>query len=124
MKKTDIALIILIAAISILLSFWIFGMIFEDPGEKFEKIEYVTGISSALDPPDIEVFNTYANNPTAEVYMGECGPTEKWDEEKMKCVPKDGGEEPENPDEPEEPEEPENPDNPENPENPDNPNGN
>ena len=113
MKKTDIALIILIAAISILLSFWIFSMILEDPSEKFERLTYVDGITDELSDPDIETFNAYANNPTAEVYMGECDPDEIWDEVAMRCMPK-GSDSPEEPGpEPEptpEPEpEPENP---------------
>ena len=124
MKKTDIALIILIAAISILLSFWIFGLIFEDPSEKYVKIEYVDNISSSLEEPDIESFNVNSVNPTIEVFMGECGPTEQWNEDQMRCVPKAGGNTPENPENPENPDNPENPENPENPDNPDNPAGN
>lgn len=122
MKKTDIALIILISAISVLLSFWIFSLILEDPTEKFVRVEYVSGITSTLDAPDIEVFNSNAENPTVDVIIGKCSKTEVWDEATQRCKPRGTDNPvPETPDTPETPVTPDTPENPDTPVTPDTP---
>ena len=47
-------------------------------------------IDTNIQEPDAETFNPYALNPTVEVYVGNCGPLETWNETKHVCVPKDG----------------------------------
>ncbi len=72
MKASDIALAIFIAFFSVLISYWVGGMILGDPNEKFEKIEFAVPISSSVVQPDKNVFNPYAKNPTVEVITGDC----------------------------------------------------
>ena len=121
MKNSDIALVVLLAAVSIAISYWLGNLILGDPNDDTYKITYVDSISSEVAAPDIETFNPAALNPTVEVIIGKCKEDETYDTYARKCVPKnqkdnnngkDGGEEnPENPENPD-PENPE-PDNPE-----------
>ncbi|MCQ2570945.1 MAG: hypothetical protein MJ154_01710 [Candidatus Saccharibacteria bacterium] len=91
MKNTDIALIILVAAISVVASYLLGNAILGDPNDRVETLSYMDPISNSIEQPDIETFNaTAALNPTVEVYVGNCGPLEDWNEAKHTCVPKAG----------------------------------
>jgi hypothetical protein len=110
MKNTDIALVILIAAVSIGLSYWLGNLILGDPSDDTYQISYVEGVSAEIMQPDIETFNPSGVNPTVEVIIGTCKDGEKYDEELRKCVEVDkkkdksgGGDNPDNP-EPDNPE--------------------
>lgn len=72
MKNTDIALIILIAAIATIASYFIANAILGDPYDQVEEITYVSEIEPTIEEPDIETFNLYAYNPTFDVYVGRC----------------------------------------------------
>ena len=86
MKKTEIALIILIALISVGLAWWLGNLILKDPDENVATINYMEQIGSTLDEPNSVNFNVYAPNPTVEVYIGKCPYGEKWDESQKSCV--------------------------------------
>jgi hypothetical protein len=90
MKNTDIAMIVFIAAISVVLSYFISNAILGDPNDKVENISYIDVISDEIEDPDAETFNTKAFNPTVEVYVGRCGPLEVWNPTKLVCEPADG----------------------------------
>ncbi len=89
MKNTDIAMVILIAAISVVASYLIGNAILGDPNNRVENISYMDPISSDIEQPDLETFNPYTLNPTVEIYVGNCGPMEKWNADKRVCEPKD-----------------------------------
>lgn len=72
MKSTDIALIILIAVISVIVSYFAFNAILGDPSEKVEQITYIKGIDTNIEQPDLETFNVYGYNPTVDVHIGRC----------------------------------------------------
>ena len=95
MKSTDIALIIVIAAVSMVIAYFGGNALLGDPAEKHEDIIYMDQISSELPEPDPETFNAYALNPTVEVYVGDCGLGQVWDEETLSCIDDDGDEKPE-----------------------------
>jgi hypothetical protein len=73
MKNSDIALVILIAAISFGLSYWIVGAIMKNPSKRVEEISYIQEISETIDEPDHETFNAYAINMNEDGYSGKCG---------------------------------------------------
>jgi hypothetical protein len=73
MKNSDIALVILIAAMSFGIAYFVLGAIIGNPSEKFEKIDYIQDISSIIEEPDHETFNAYALNLNEEVKSGRCG---------------------------------------------------
>ena len=56
MKNTDIALVILIAAVSIGLSYWLGNLLLGDPSDDTYQISYVEGVSAEIMQPDIETF--------------------------------------------------------------------
>ena len=99
MKSTDIALIIVIAAVSMVIAYFGGNALLGDPAEKYESVIYMDTITSELPDPDPETFNAYALNPTVEVYVGDCGLGEVWDEETLSCVEDDGDNGEETPDE-------------------------
>lgn len=75
MKKTDIAMIILIASISILIAYFVAKGIFGNTANQAVKVPTISPISSQLTQPDATVFNSGAINPTVEVTIGGNGTT-------------------------------------------------
>ena len=71
MKKTDIAMIILIASVSVLVSFAIANnLTFLKPPEKGQKVKVAEKIEATVDEPSQQVFNTDAINPTIQPVIG------------------------------------------------------
>lgn len=85
MKNTDIALVIMIALVATVISYFVGNALLGDPNEKVTSVEYMDVISSDVNDPDIESFNVDALNPTVEVYVGNCGPMEVWDANAKVC---------------------------------------
>lgn len=71
MKKTDIAMIILIASVSILIAYFVANSlpIFQDT-RKPVTIKKADPITATVDEVDKTVFNKEAINPTVEVIIG------------------------------------------------------
>lgn len=72
MKKTDIAMIVLIAGISMLVTFFVADNIsilkVSDKGTKVDTVEKIDG---NLDEPSTKMFNSEAINPTVETVIGQ-----------------------------------------------------
>ncbi len=71
MKKTDIAMIILIASFSMVVAYFVAGTIpgLKDTGKK-EKVATMQTISPNIDELDSRVFSPDAINPTVRVVIG------------------------------------------------------
>ena len=71
MKKTDIAMIILIASVSVGIAY---GAVSAIPGLKQSseavKVKTIEKYQAGLDEPDPDVFNKDAINPTVDVTIG------------------------------------------------------
>lgn len=71
MKKSDIAMIVLISSLSVMIAFFVASSI---PGlatpQKGEKIKTFDAITSTVDEPDEDVFNSNSINPTVETVIG------------------------------------------------------
>lgn len=70
MKKSDIAMIILIASISILVAYFVAKGILGDVQNQSIKVKTVEPITATVEEPDKKIFNTNAINPTVEVIIG------------------------------------------------------
>lgn len=70
MKKTDIAMIVLIASVSILVSFFATRAIFGDISSESVTVKTVERIDSSIVEPDPAIFNAEAINPAVEVQVG------------------------------------------------------
>lgn len=70
MKKTDIAMIIFIAAISVLIAYFVADAVIGDTTEETVKVKTADPITSDVEKPDSTVFNSNAINPTVEVIIG------------------------------------------------------
>ncbi|HJP81150.1 MAG TPA: hypothetical protein VJ841_02020 [Candidatus Saccharimonadales bacterium] len=70
MKKTDIAMIIFIAAISVLIAYFVANAVIGSPSKESVKVKTAEAITSDVQKPDPAIFNTNAINPTVEVIIG------------------------------------------------------
>lgn len=71
MKNSDIATVIVIAALSMLAAYFVADAVIGQPGTDSVKVKTVDPISSDVAKPDPAVFNKNAINPTVEVIIGQ-----------------------------------------------------
>lgn len=71
MKKSDIAMIILIASISMLMAYFIGKAVIGDVQNETVKVKTAEPITTDISKPDPSVFNSNAINPTVEVIIGD-----------------------------------------------------
>jgi len=74
MKKTDIAMIILIAATSVLIAFFVTKSLIGGSSTETIKVKSVESISAAVEDPDPAIFNSDAINPAVEVQITPSNP--------------------------------------------------
>lgn len=70
MKQKDIAVIIVVAVISAVVSFIVAGRIFVTPENRQQEVEVVDVISTDFDLPDSRYFNADSINPTVDSELG------------------------------------------------------
>lgn len=70
MKQKDIALIIVIVAVSAVLSFLLSGWLFATPSDRQQQVERVDVITSDFDRPSAQYFNANSVNPTQNIKIG------------------------------------------------------
>jgi len=73
MKKADIAMIILIASVSVLVSFFVAKSIFGDVYSGSVKVKTMDRIESSIVEPSKEIFNKNAINPAVQVQINGTG---------------------------------------------------
>lgn len=69
MKKTEIAMIILIASISILIAYFVAKSIFGDVYSGTAKVKTIDKISETIVEPSKSIFNSQAINPAIQVQI-------------------------------------------------------
>ena len=67
MKKTDIAMIILIASVSVIVAFFVARGVFGDVYSGTAKVKTIDKIDSSIVQPSSEIFNKNAINPAVQV---------------------------------------------------------
>ncbi len=71
MKKSDIAMIVLIASVSAMISFLVANQVsFLKPPANGEKVKVAEKIDSNVTAPDTKVFRSDAINPTVKTVIG------------------------------------------------------
>lgn len=71
MKKSDFAMIILIAGISVLVSYMLVGQLpFLKATDKGQEVPKADSIVSTVDEPNPEIFNSSSINPTVQIEIG------------------------------------------------------
>jgi hypothetical protein len=70
MKKSDIAMIILIASMSVLIAYFVAKAVIGDVQNESVKVKTTEAITTEIVQPDTTVFNSNAINPTVEVIIG------------------------------------------------------
>lgn len=73
MKRTDIAMIIFIASISVLLSYFVANTVLGGAQNEAVTVKTVDAITDNVEKPDEKIFGKDAVNPTVEVYIGSEG---------------------------------------------------
>lgn len=69
MKKTDIAMIVLIASVSILIAYFVASGVFGGLSGSSVKVKTIDPINSTIVEPSTEIFNENAINPAVEVQI-------------------------------------------------------
>lgn len=67
MKKTDIAMIILIATVGVMVSFFVARAILGDASTEPKKVQVIDRIDATMPEVDPRIFNSSAINPSVEV---------------------------------------------------------
>jgi uncharacterized membrane protein len=70
MKKSDIAMIIFIASISVLVAYFVANAVIGNVKDEAVKVKTTEAITTTIEKPDPAVFNSNAINPTVEVIIG------------------------------------------------------
>lgn len=70
MKKSDIAMIILIASVSVLVAYFVAKAVIGDTKSESVTVKTAEPITTDITKPDPSVFNSNAINPTVEVIIG------------------------------------------------------
>ncbi len=71
MKQKDIALILVIAFLSTIISLFLSKAIFASPKNRHQQVEVVQPISADFPPPDSHYFNGSAFDPTKLITIGQ-----------------------------------------------------
>lgn len=71
MKKSDIAMIILIASISVLVAYFVAKALIGDTANQSVTVKTTDQITTDINKPDSSVFNSNAINPTVQVIIGD-----------------------------------------------------
>jgi ABC-type cobalt transport system substrate-binding protein len=69
MKKTDIAMIILIATVSVLVAFFTTNAIFGGQANEAVNVDTIEEIGGSVSDPDPVIFNSNNINPAVEVQI-------------------------------------------------------
>jgi hypothetical protein len=69
MKKTDVAMIILIASVSVLIAFFVTRSIFGNAASEPVEVQTIERIDPTLSEVNTSVFNENAINPAVEVQI-------------------------------------------------------
>ncbi|MBC7943584.1 hypothetical protein H7X68_03755 [Candidatus Saccharibacteria bacterium] len=69
MKKTDVAMIILIASVSVLVAYFVASGIFGDVAKESVKVQTIDAIDSKIVDPSPTIFNKEAINPAVQVQI-------------------------------------------------------
>ncbi len=69
MKKSDVAMIILVASISVMIAFFVAKAIFGDVDNGTVKVKTIDKYSSTVVQPSPEIFNSNAINPAVQVQI-------------------------------------------------------
>jgi mannitol-specific phosphotransferase system IIBC component len=70
MKKSDIAMIIFIASVSVLVAYFVANAVIGNTKDEAVTVKTADPITTDIVEPDPTVFNTNAINPTVEVIIG------------------------------------------------------
>lgn len=69
MKKSDLAMIILIASVSMIVAFFVAKAIFGDVYNGTAQVKTIDPITSKVEKPDPAIFNKDAINPSVQIQI-------------------------------------------------------
>ncbi len=71
MKRSDIAVLIFIASISVIVAYFVANALIGSPTTESQTVRTASVITESIVQPDSTIFNKDAINPTVEVVIGE-----------------------------------------------------
>lgn len=75
MKRTDLAMIVLIAAVSVGIAYFVAHSLLGGMTEKGVKVKTIDPITSIVETPNKAIFNSNALNPSVEVKINQSNTT-------------------------------------------------
>jgi len=75
MKRSDIAMIIFIASLSVVLAYFVASSVFGGLSKGSAKVQTIDAIDSSIVEPRSDIFNENAINPTVQVQITGTGTT-------------------------------------------------
>lgn len=76
MKKSDVAMIILIASVSVLIAYFVANSIFGSSANTNQTVKTIDSIDSTIVEPNSDIFNKDAINPAVEVQINGASQTQ------------------------------------------------
>lgn len=70
MKRSEIALIVLVAGLSVIIAYFVANALIGSPSPKDQLVRTAVEITSTIEQPQSDIFNKDAVNPTVEVNIG------------------------------------------------------
>ncbi len=70
MKNSDVAILVIIASISVLVAYFVADAVIGKPSHQTVTVKTIAPISANVETPDPSIFNKNAINPTVEVNIG------------------------------------------------------
>ena len=71
MKRSDLAMIVLIAVVSVGVAYFVASSILGGKSEEGVKVKTIDSITSTVEKPDTAIFNENAINPSVEVNINQ-----------------------------------------------------
>jgi hypothetical protein len=71
MKKTDLAMVVLIAAVSVGVAYFVANSLLGGMTEQGVKVQTIDPITSTIEEPDTAIFNEQSINPSVEVNINQ-----------------------------------------------------
>ncbi len=70
-KQSEMAMIILVAAISLVTAYWLGGMLINSPEQRNTTVEIAIPFGSEFSEPSKKIFNENSVNPTEKIQIGD-----------------------------------------------------
>lgn len=80
MKQSEIAMVILVAAISLVTAYWLGGILINSPDHRSATVEIAIPFGAEFSEPSKKIFNDNSVNPTEKITIGDADKDKPFDD--------------------------------------------